>query len=304
MKYGVIGTGAIGGYYGAKLAHAGQEVHFLLHHDYVYVCSHGLQVNSCEGSFHLTDVNAYQQTEDMPPCDVVLVALKSVNNDKLQSLLPPLLHPQTLVVLIQNGIGVEEDVQRMFPNVQLAAGLAFICSAKTEPGRVNHQCYGSINLANYSCKDEALMQQVVDDFRQADIETGLVEYHEARWKKAVWNMPFNGMTVALHTQTDLLLKNKATRRLIREQMMEVVGAAQHLGVKNVDSAFVDKMIETTDSMTPYSPSMRLDYDFHRPMELYYIYTRPLQIAREAGFPMPKLEMLEAELRFLEEQNNR
>ena len=117
-------------------------------------------------------------------------------------------------------------------------------------------------------------------------------------------MPFNGMTVALHTQTDLLLKNKATRRLIREQMMEVVGAAQHLGVKNVDSAFVDKMIETTDSMTPYSPSMRLDYDFHRPMELYYIYTRPLQIAREAGFPMPKLEMLEAELRFLEEQNNR
>ena len=304
MKYGVIGTGAIGGYYGAKLAHAGQEVHFLLHHDYVYVCSHGLKVNSCEGSFHLTDVNAYQQTEDMPPCDVVLVALKSVNNDKLQSLLPPLLHPQTLVVLIQNGIGVEEDVQRMFPNVQLAAGLAFICSAKTEPGRVNHQCYGSINLANYSCKDEALMQQVVDDFRQADIETGLVEYHEARWKKAVWNMPFNGMTVALHTQTDLLLKNKATRRLIREQMMEVVGAAQHLGVKNVDSAFVDKMIETTDSMTPYSPSMRLDYDFHRPMELYYIYTRPLQIAREAGFPMPKLEMLEAELRFLEEQNNR
>jgi 2-dehydropantoate 2-reductase len=186
----------------------------------------------------------------------------------------------------------------MFPNVQLAAGLAFICSAKTEPGRVNHQCYGSINLANYSCKDEALMQQVVDDFRQADIETGLVEYHEARWKKAVWNMPFNGMTVALHTQTDLLLKNKATRQLIREQMMEVVGAAQHLGVKNLDASFVDKMIEMTDAMTPYSPSMRLDDDFHRRMEIYYLYTRPIEIAREAGFRMPKLEMLEAELQFL------
>ena len=70
----------------------------------------------------------------MPPCDVVLVCLKSVNNDKLQTLLPPLLHSETLVVLIQNGIGVEEDVQKMFPDVQLAAGLAFICSAKTEPG--------------------------------------------------------------------------------------------------------------------------------------------------------------------------
>ena len=304
MKYGVIGTGAIGGYYGAKLAHAGQEVHFLLHSDYEYVKAHGLQVDSCDGSFHLTNVKAYQHTEDMPLCDVVLVCLKSVNNSILNSLLPPLLHQQTLVVLIQNGIGIEEDVQKMFPDVQLAAGLAFICSAKTEPGRVNHQCYGSINLANYSCKDETLMQIVVDEFRLAGIKAELVEYQEARWKKAVWNMPFNGMTVALHTQTDLLLKNEATRRLIREQMMEVVGAAQHLGIKNIDSSFVDKMIEITDSMTPYSPSMRLDYDFHRPMELYYIYTRPIEIAREAGYKMPKLEMLEAELRFLEEQNNK
>ena len=304
MRYGIIGTGAIGGYYGAKLAHAGQEVHFLLHSDYEYVKQHGLQVDSCDGSFHLDDVNAYGQTKDMPACDVVLVGLKSVNNDKLPALLPPLLHDKaakvkTLVVLIQNGIGVEEDVQKMFPEVQLAAGLAFICSAKTKPGLVSHQCYGSINLANYSCRDEALMQAVVDEFREAGIETGLVEYHEARWKKAVWNMPFNGMTVALHTQTDLLLKNASTRQLIREQMMEVVGAAQHLGVKNVDEAFVDKMIDMTDSMTPYSPSMRLDYDFHRPMEIYYLYTRPLEMAREAGYRMPKLEMLEAELRFLE-----
>jgi len=304
MKYGVIGTGAIGGYYGAKLAHAGQELHFLFRSDYEYVKQHGLQVDSCDGSFHLDDVNAYLHTEDMPKCDVVLVCLKSVNNGKLQSLLPPLLHDNTLVVLIQNGIGVEEDVQKMFPDVQLAAGLAFICSAKSEPGRVNHQCYGSINLANYSCKDEALMQAVVDEFRQAGIETGLVEYNEARWKKAVWNMPFNGMTVALHTQTDMLLKNKSTRQLIREQMMEVVSAAQHLGVKNLDEAFVDKMIDMTDNMTPYSPSMRLDYDFHRRMEIYYLYTRPLEIAREAGCPMPKLEMLEAELWFLEEDSNR
>ncbi len=300
MKYGIIGTGAIGGYYGAKLAHAGQEVHFLLRSDYEYVKQHGLQVDSCDGSFHLDDVNAYQRPEDMPVCDVVLVCLKSVNNSKLLALLPPLLHDRTLVVLIQNGIGVEEDVQKMFPDVQLAAGLAFICSAKTQPGIVSHQCYGSINLADYSCRDEALIQAVVDEFREAGIETGLVEYHEARWKKAVWNMPFNGMTVALHTQTDLLLKNKSTRQLIREQMMEVVTTAQHLGVKNIDESFVDKMIEMTDAMIPYSPSMRLDYDFHRPMEIYYIYSRPLEIAREAGCRMSKLEMLEAELRFLED----
>ena len=297
MSYGIIGTGAIGGYYGAMLAKAGNEVHFLFHKDYEYVKQHGLQVDSCNGDFHLHDVRAYAHTSEMPQCDVVLVCLKTVNNHLLTSLLPPLLHPETVVVLIQNGIGVEADVQKMFPEVHLAAGLAFICSAKTEPGRVSHQCYGSINLANYSC-DDTTLQAVRDDLLKAGVEARLVEYHEARWKKAVWNMPFNGMTVALHTETDKLLSNPHTRRLIREQMMEVVGVARQLGVKNVDEEFVEKMLVTTDAMVPYSPSMRLDYDFNRPMEIDYLYTRPIEIAREAGTDMPKLAMLEAELRFL------
>ena len=299
MRYAVIGTGAIGGYYGSKLAQAGQEVHFLLHRDYEYVKQNGLAVDSCDGSFILPQVNAYQSTADMPPCDVVLVGLKTINNHLLATLLPPLLHERTLVVLIQNGIGVEEDVQKMFPGVWIAAGLAFICSAKTEPGRISHQCYGSINIGNYSCDDHALVTALIGELQQAGIQAAEVEYQEARWRKAVWNMPFNGMTVALNTQTDLLLKNPATERLIYDQMMEVIHAAQACGVKTLDSTFADKMMSMTRAMVPYSPSMKLDFDFHRPMEIHYIYSRPIEIAAQAGSPMRKLEMLEAELRFLE-----
>jgi 2-dehydropantoate 2-reductase len=299
MRYGIIGVGAIGGYYGSKLAYSGQEVHFLLHSDYQFVKEHGMQVDSCDGSFHLDHVNVYRSSKDMPKCDVVIVGLKTTNNHLLPELVPPLLNEDTAVVLIQNGIGVEADVQQMFPNVQIIAGLAFICSAKTEPGRVNHQCYGSINLGNYSCKDETLFNAILNDFTNAGIQAASVPYEEARWKKAVWNMPFNGMTVALNTRTDLLLKNPSTRQLIRELMMEVVGASRALGISGVDEAFVEKMIQTTDEMTPYSPSMKLDYDFHRKMEIHYLYTRPIEIARAAGFRMSKLEMLEAELRFLQ-----
>ena len=298
MKYAVIGTGAIGGYYGGRLAQNGQEVHFLLRSDYDYVKEHGLQVDSCDGSFHLDHVNAYNDTRDIPQVDVVLVCLKTINNFKLQTMLPPLLGDDTIVVLIQNGIGVESDVEALFPGIQLVAGLAFICSGKTEPGHVNHQCYGHINFGNYSCRNSARLQTLLDEFNAAGVKAGLVEYQEARWKKAVWNMPFNGMTVALNTQTDLLLKNPATRQLIYDQMMEVIGAARHLGVKGLDASFADLMIQMTDEMTPYSPSMKLDFDFHRAMEIQYLYTRPIEIAREAGFRMPKLEMLEAELKFL------
>ena len=303
MTYSVIGTGAIGGFYGGRLAKAGRTVCFLLHSDYEHVKEHGLQIDSCDGDFHIDNVEAYQRTADMPKSDVVLVGLKSVNNHLLPELLAPLLKDDTIVVLIQNGIGLEEDLQQHFPQLHIVAGLAFICSAKVAPGHISHQCYGSINLGNYSTPKEkfgALLQ----DMQEAGIQAAEVPYLEARWKKAVWNMPFNGMTVALNTSTDKLLKNPATRQLIYDQMMEVIGAANALGVEALTSEFADKMMQMTDDMVPYSPSMKLDYDYHRPMEIPYLYTRPIAEAKKVGFEMPKLAMLEAELKFIQERERR
>ena len=290
--------GAIGGYYGGRLAHAGLDVHFLSHSDYAYVVEHGLQVDSCEGSFYLPHIHAYHSSEDMPQSDVVVVGLKSVNNHLLPELLAPIIKEDTVVVLIQNGIGLEADLQAQFPQLHIVAGLAFICSSKIQPGHVVHECYGSINLGNYSCPQERFAE-ILADFRKAGIQAAEVPYAEARWRKAVWNMPFNGMTVALNTSTDRLLKNPATRQLIYDQMMEVVGAANALGIHALTKEFADKMMQMTDEMVPYSPSMKLDFDFHRPMEVYYLYTRPIMEARKAGFDMPKLAMLEAELKFID-----
>ena len=298
MTYSIVGMGAIGGFYGGRLAHAGRTVRFLSHSDYEFVLQHGLQVDSCDGSFHLDHIDAYRSTKDMPMSDVIIVGLKSVkNHDVLPELLRPIVNDDTVVILIQNGIGLEEDLQRLYPKLRIIAGLAFICSAKTAPGHINHQCYGSINLGNYSCPDD-LFHTILSNLQDAGLQAAEVPYLEARWKKAVWNMPFNGMTVALNTSTDKLLKNPSTRQLIYDQMMEVIGAANALGVDTLTSEFADKMMQMTDEMVPYSPSMKLDYDFHRPMEIEYLYTRPIAEALKVGFEMPKLAMLEAELRFI------
>lgn len=299
MIYSIIGTGGIGGYYGGCLARAGKEVHFLLHKDYNFVREHGLQVNSCRGDFHLDGVNAYDNSADMPASDVVIVALKSINNPLLKDLLPPLLKPDTLVLLIENGIGVEAQVQAMFPQALLAAGLAFICTAKTGPGVVHHQDLGKLTIAPYTPGADQRTAEVIRDFTEAGAKAVTAEYLEARWKKQVWNMPFNGMTVALNTSTDALMANPSTAALIRAQMLEVIAAARALGVKNIDENFADLMLEMTAGMKPYAPSMKLDHDFGRPMEIGAIYTEALRQAREAGCPMPRLEMLEAQLRFIE-----
>jgi 2-dehydropantoate 2-reductase len=298
MKYAVIGVGGVGGYYGGKIAHAGQEVCFLLHSDYNYVCEHGLQVNSCKGGFLVKPVLAYQNPAHLPVCDVVLVALKTVKNGRLPDLLSHVVGPDTLVVLIQNGLGMEEDLQAVMPDLQIAAATAFICSAKTGPGVVSHMDYGSLTIANYSCRDQSKIDALVAELNAAGIETNEAEYKLARWRKAVWNMPFNGMTVALNTSTNALLANSHTRALIREQMLEVISAAKACGVEGLEPSFADQMIAMTDAMTPYRPSMKLDYDYGRPMEIDYLYTRPISMAAAAGYEMRQLKMLEAELRFL------
>lgn len=300
LKYGIIGTGAIGGYYGAKLAKSGKDVHFLFHSDYEYVKAHGLRIDSVDGDFTLPSVNAYGNTADMPKCDVILVCLKSMNNHLLEDMLPPVLHKDALVILIQNGLGLEEDLQRVFPELYIAGGLAFICSNKLGQGHVAHLDYGKLNIGSYSCPDVALINTVVSDFMQAGIEARNVELKRARWMKLVWNIAYNGMTVVLNTTTDALMDNRDTERLLYELMQEVIHAANTIGLEHpIEDSYANDMIEMTKAMTPYSPSMKLDFDSRRPLEIDYIYTRPVEEARKAGFEMARVSMLEKQLRFIE-----
>jgi 2-dehydropantoate 2-reductase len=237
----------------------------------------------------------------MPPCDVIFVCLKSVNNKLLPILLPPILKPDTMVVLIQNGIGLEADLQCLFPRLAIAAGLAFICSGKVGPGHIFHQCYGSLTIAPFSHCDAVRVSAVVSDLQAAGVKALTADYAVSRWKKAVWNVPFNGMTVVLNTQTDKLLQDSSTEELCRQMMLEVIGAANRVGVEQpIGEDFADRMIANTKVMVPYSPSMKLDYDHHRPMEIYYIYSRTIEEANRVGFPIPCVSMLEKQLRFIEE----
>jgi 2-dehydropantoate 2-reductase len=299
LKYAVIGSGALGGFYGGKLAHSGKDVHFLFHSDYEYVLNNGLKVDSVNGDFHLTAINAYQSTTDMPKADVVLVCLKTTNNHLLKSLLSPILHSGTVIVLIQNGLGVEQDVASVFPLQPIVGGLAFICSNKIGDGHIAHLDYGKLNLGVFQGDIDPVVEQIKKDFTEAGVPAEVAsDLMQARWQKLVWNIPYNGMTVVLNTTTDRLMSEASTRQLSYDLMLEVINGARACGIE-VKESFADKMMELTDSMTPYAPSMKLDFDFKRPMEIEYIYSRPVKAALEAGYAMKKVAMLESQLRFIQ-----
>lgn len=302
LKYAVIGTGAIGGYYGGKLAKSGLDVHFLFRSDYEFITKNGLKIDSIAGNFELPSPNAYNNTDEMPACDVVLVCLKTTQNHYLKELLPPLLHKNTIAIMIQNGLGVEADLQKEFTDLHIVGGLAFICATKTSLGHISHLDYGKLILGSYSCPDNSgVLRQVCEDFNRSGIESEIQNLQTARWKKLVWNIPFNGMTVIMNSTTDTLITQPEMKKLLLQVMKEVIEAANISDLKGdkIPDKYADETMIMTEHMTPYSPSMKVDFDTKREMEIHYLYSKPIEYASQCGYDMTRVSVMEKQLQFIQ-----
>jgi 2-dehydropantoate 2-reductase len=305
--YAIIGAGAVGGFYGARLLRAGFDVHFLVRGDYRHIRDNGLAIESKDGDFTLPHVNVYDNASLMPRCDVVVIALKTTANGILPSVLPAIVKNNGVVLVMQNGFGFEEAVAAIVGPDRVLGALCFICSNKTGPGRIKHIDFGHMTLAHYTADDSpsgitGCLQDIADDFTKAGISvTTESDLGTARWKKLVWNVPYNGLSVVLSTTTDVLNKNPHSRELVTHLMREVCAGAQACG-HPVEEEFIRKMLSYTDSMPPYLTSMKIDFDVKRPMEVESIFGNPLTAAKKAGACVPLLEMLYRELKFLDEKN--
>ncbi len=307
LTYAIVGTGALGGFYGARLQQAGAEVHFLLHRDYDHVQQQGLWIESPDGDFRLPTVHAYQHPGDMPACDVVIIALKTTQNHLLPTLLPPLVQAHTRVLMLQNGLQVEDHVATLVEAERVFGGLCFLCSNKVGPGHICHLDYKKIVLGAYSSTHQPRgvtphMQQITADFERAGIPIELAaDLVLARWKKLVWNIPFNGLSVVLDATTDQLMADEQARTLAQELMDEVVQGARAQG-RTIPADFVATMLTHTAEMKPYRTSMKIDFDLRRPLEIDAMYGNPLRVAADAGVDLPKTAMLYQQLRFLDARN--
>ncbi len=303
QRIAVIGTGAVGGYYGGLLQRAGRNVHFLLHSDYEYVKTHGLRIDSKDGDFQLPDVQAYEDPAAMPKCDLVMVALKTTANRLLNGILPHVVADDGLVLVLQNGLGPDEEAAAVVGADRVIGGLCFLCSNKVGPGHIRHLDYGLITLGEYRADGSAggmtaRLQELGALLESAGIPIRIEQdLLLARWKKLVWNIPFNGLSVVKNCLTDQLMSRPETRALCRAMMEEVATAAAACA-RPIEPAFIDRMLADTEAMEPYAPSMKLDYDNGRPLELAAIYGNPLRAAQARGLAMPETNRLYQQLQAL------
>lgn len=305
LRYCVLGTGALGGFYGGLMAKRGLDIHFLLHSDFEHVDKHGLRVDSKLGDFHLPKINAYAKPHDMPKCDVAIIGLKSTQNHLLEDLLRPILHKDSIVLVLQNGLNVEQTARGIVGPSRVAGGCCFLCSNKVGPGHIKHLDYGRIVFGAYRGIDGSdpgpstqMLQEVLQDMVASGIEAYLTEdLPTTKWKKLMWNIPFNGLSVLLNASTDAIMNDPDSRLLARRISEEVRQIALAAG-SPIEPSYVDWVIDHTDDMVPYDSSMRLDYLNGRAIEVEAIYGNALQEAHRCGFAAPIVMTMYQQLKFM------
>ena len=300
-KIAIVGSGAVGGYYGGMLAHAGHDVHFLMRADLDTVRRDGLVIWTKGTEVRLPRVRCAGTTAEIGPVDLVLIAMKATANRELERLLPPLLGGDTALLTLQNGLGNESFLSERWGAERVMGALCFVCINRTAPGVIRHLDHGTISIGEFRRPVSARVRAVAEAFNAAEVEANAVDDLEGeRWRKLLWNIPFNGLSIAAGANVAEVLADAGLRTLARSLMDEVLCAARRLG-HDIPDAYADWQIERSDSMGPYRPSSMIDHALGRPVEVEAIWGEPLRQGLAAGAQMPKLELLHGIIRHATER---
>ena len=297
-RIAIVGAGAIGLYYGSRLAANGEDVHFLLRGDYEAVSSGGIQVESVDGDMHLNEVNAHRSSSEIGKVDWVIITWKATSNDLFREVLDPLVGPHTRILTLQNGLGNCELLASLYGPERILGGLCFVCINRVGHGQVSHTAGGKITVGEWQPEPGLRRANlVVTAFKNADIPAALADdLRQAQWRKLVWNVPFNGLAIAEGgVTTDVLLENLETEKEIATLMGEVISGAAGFGLE-IDQHVIEMELERTRPMGAYRPSSMIDYVEGRPVEYDAIWAEPIRQANEAGVPVPHMEELASRIR--------
>lgn len=297
FRIAVVGAGAIGCYYGAKLASFGRDVHFLMRGDVEEIRRFGLRIHGKGENLRVAKVQHYSATEEIGPCDLVLVAVKATANGELVKLIPPLLHETTMLLTLQNGFGNEEFLAENFGAERVLGGLCFVCVNRVSRGVIEHYDHGHVAIGEYDRSPQPRTHDVAWEFKRCGVVCGVVENLALeRWRKLVWNVPFNGLSVAAGgIDTAAILSDDRLRRECLGLMDEVIMVAKKCGFL-LPAAEALEQVERTESMGAYKPSTLIDFQAGRPLEVEAIWGEPLRRAAAVGALTPRLQELYEKLR--------
>ena len=297
FRIAVVGSGAVGCYYGVRLASTGEDVNFLLRGDVEEVRELGLRIRGKNEEICLPNVQYQSSTKKIGSCDLVVIAVKATSNDDLIELIPPLLHDQTMLLTLQNGLGNEEFLAKNFGQQRVLGGLCFICLNRVSRGVIEHYGYGHVVLGEYQRSSQPRTHEITAAFKKSGVPCEVVENLALeRWRKLIWNVPFNGLSVVTGGKdTASILSDPELRSECLALMQEIILAANKCGFP-LPAEAADELVKRTESMGAYKTSTLIDFEAGRPLEIEAIWGEPLRRATAAGAPAPRLQILYEKLK--------
>lgn len=299
MNIAILGAGALGCYYGARLAEAGHRVTFIMRSAYEPVSRRGLLVNSIKGDICLAQPHIARSAADCGPVDLVIVSWKATCNHLLEQELPALLHGNTRVLTFQNGMGNAEAIAKIVPAERIFIGLCFVCVMMDSPGIITHLEKGDIQFAPYQASPAGMQaaQELADLFCNTPVNTSVFMHAEQiLWCKLSWNIPFNGLCLAhggISIRQLFTMPQEVERA--RRIMNEVCHTAELRGFP-LPAEIVNEQMRSTAAMGDFIPSSAVDYNRKRPVEYDAIWGTPLSLARSIKSEVPEWEQLAADIR--------
>ncbi len=262
MKILVMGAGAVGCYYGGRLAQAGHEVTFVARGENLRTLrSVGLTVASVHGDFHLPRVSAVELVEEASAYDLVLVCVKSYDTAQAAEALRRAVSPTTLILSLQNGVENEDILAQTLKTTNVLGGMVYIGAELMSPGAVVHTFSGRLVFGERTGEPTLRAKRLEQIFLGAGLQAELSSDITATlWDKLMWNAAFNAVATLTGRTVGELLANPPTRQLIRDTMREVIAVAQAQGL-NIHASRADEHIESSQSpaMAAFATSMAQDF---------------------------------------------
>jgi 2-dehydropantoate 2-reductase len=300
----VVGAGGVGAYFGGRLAQAGMDVSVLCRSNYEQVKKDGFEIKSIAGDFSFKPAGVYRSCAEYPDdADYLIVTTKVLPDIDVVKIIKDAVKPNTMIVLIQNGIEIEQDVAKAFPNNELVSSIAYIGVFQLEHGEIEHQAAGRLKMGVYQGGSSEKMDLLSANFNKVNVECEVVEDIEFfRWVKLVWNTPYNPVSVlAGGVDTKVISTTKALEDLCAELMKEICAVAKSRGIHLPDD-IIQKNLEYTREFPAYKTSMLLDFENKRPLEVEAIVGKVVRIAREENVAVPHLESVYALLSAVDIKN--
>jgi len=297
----VVGAGAIGAFYGGVLARAGCEVSVVARSDHDVVARQGYRIDSLLGDLSFKPHRVLREPAGAP--DYLLVATKLVRGLDRAALIRPALGVASVIVLVQNGIGIEDEVARACPDHELLSAIAYAAVSREAPGHVRHQSeFTRLVLGRYPQGASRAAQRLADLVKQGGSSAQVTEdIVGERWRKCAWNTVFNPISAlggGLGTRD--ILSSEANVAFVREAIAEVCAIAAAAG-HALAADTVDKTIAGTLRMPNYVSSMGQDVLAGRALETEALLGNAVRAARHHGVPVPRLESLYHLLQMLEQK---